>query len=141
MVRNYIKKGVPYSQETIEKAIREVVEQKLGIHTVAKKYNIPKSVLGRKVLHSSPQVERRGWKAVRIAQNEKELAHHLTTLSRWGFPFSKADVKCVVQEYAEQHNLQTPFRGTRPGDDWFRNFSKRNNLSLRKLEVLEKLRR
>lgn len=139
MVRNYKKKGDVYSPDVLTKAISEVVNEKKSIRTVAEKYKISKSVLARKII--DPVAKKRGRKVALSLKHEQELSKHLNILAKWGFPLSKEDVKNVVREFVEQQELSTPFRNNKPGDDWFRNFCRRNDLCLKRLEALEKSQR
>lgn len=71
-------------------------------------------------------------------EEETELADLLKTMSPWGLGLLKEEIKEVVQEFVTIHNIKTPFKNNRPGDDWFLAFKNRHN---KKPEVLEIARR
>ncbi|KAJ8941044.1 hypothetical protein NQ318_015521 [Aromia moschata] len=62
-------------------------------------------------------------------------------MAKWGFALTKEEVKSAVQTYVNENNIKTTFKEGKPGDDWFRLFCKRNRLSQKKMEQLEKCRR
>lgn len=74
-------------------------------------------------------------------KQEEELANHLKTMAKHGFALSKNDVLIIVQSYCSENSLKVPFKDNKPGPDWFRGFAKRNKLSLKCLEPLEKVRK
>lgn len=138
MVRNYQKRPSKYSEETVHRAVTEV-KQGNSLRSVAKKYDIDKSFLSRRILEK--HTGRRGRKTVLSKQQETELAKHLELMAKWGFALTKKEVIQTVQDYVLEHNLQTPFKDNTPGDEWFRGFCSRNALNLRKHEALDKARR
>lgn len=62
-------------------------------------------------------------------------------MAKWGFPLDKNEVKSIVREYMEINKFQSVFGQKGPRNDWFRNFIKRNHLSLKKPKSLEAVRR
>ncbi|CAG5031743.1 unnamed protein product [Parnassius apollo] len=72
---------------------------------------------------------------------ECKIASYLRTLEKYGFPITKKEVKTLVSEYVVRNGWITPFKDNIPGDDWFRHFCKRNNLSLKKAPSVEIARR
>ncbi|XP_050309036.1 uncharacterized protein LOC126745308 [Anthonomus grandis grandis] len=62
-------------------------------------------------------------------------------MAKWGFALSKQEIQLVVQTYVNENAIKTTFKEGKPDDDWFRSFYKRNRLSQKKMEQLEKCRR
>lgn len=139
MVSNYKKKPNKYREEDVLKAIADCRSGKMSIRGAAKHYNIDKSLLSRRV--QGRGIQKRGRKQALPANVEQNLATYLKTMSQWGFGLSKDDAKNVVQEYVQAAGVNTPFISGKPGNVWFRNFQKRNSLSLKKPEPLESCRR
>ena len=46
----------------------------------------------------------------------------------------------LVQEYVQGHGLETQFKKERPGYKWIRNFMRRNNLTMKKAEMISSAR-
>lgn len=47
----------------------------------------------------------------------------------------------LVEQFVKGNNLNTPFKNGVPGEDWFLEFKKRNNLYLKKAQNVEIARR
>lgn len=143
MPRKYIKKVKHYTEEDVEKAVKEYKESKgqLSIRSVALKYNLDKSLLSRRVL--GQVLQKRGRKTALSHDDESKLAKHIKDLAKWGFALTSREVKQIVSEYVQLNEIQNPFSKNKnmPGKDWFSNFVKRHNLSIQKLEKLEMTRR
>ena len=97
-----------------------------------REYAINKSKLSRIITakHSGTQ----GQRTVLSKNEEKHLADHLKTLAKWKFSPSKAEVLNVVQDYISLNG----FKNNRQGDDWFRGFVHRNNMTVKRLNHFNK---
>nr|CAI5868906.1 unnamed protein product [Callosobruchus analis] len=76
--------------------------------------------------------------------NEKPqdfLAFFIKTLAKWGFGLSRKEILELVGDFVCKNDIKTPFKNGLPGEDWFLNFKKRHNLSIRKPEPLEYARK
>ena len=86
-----------YSQEDIEKALKEVVELQKSVNAAAKKYSIPLGTLQNRYhgLHG----KHIGRPCVFTKNEEKLFITGLTTVAKWGYPFTYTDVKIYVKGY------------------------------------------
>lgn len=139
MVSNYKKKPDKYREIDVQRALADYRTGKRTLRGAAKHYNIDKSYLSRR--SNGGGIKKRGRKQVLSENLEQNLARCLKTMGQWGFGLSKEDAKNVVKEYVQQSGLETPFSSGKPGNVWFKNFQKRNGLSLKKPEQLEACRR
>lgn len=62
-------------------------------------------------------------------------------MAKWGFALTKNEILQTVQTYCIENDIRITFKNGKPGNDWFRQYCKRNRLSQKKLEQLEKSRR
>lgn len=139
MPRNYVKKACKYPEARVNEAVKKIIEKKLSFREASEQYAIDQTFLFRKVHNKNQSVQ--GRKTALTREQESSLATNLKLLAKWGFPLNKQEVQCAVREYVEINNLNTVFGKNGPGDDWFREFIKRNKLSLKKPEPLEAVRR
>jgi len=138
MVRNYIrslshtrngKNCNPYknySNETFNKAIREVQAKILTLDTASKKYKIPRSTLALRVKKKStfPQS---GRPHLLSEAEETILINHLNAVAFWGFPFDLLDLRLLVKSYLDRKGInETRLKNNLPGPDWASNFIKRH---------------
>lgn len=139
MPKKYIPKPKKYTKEDLDKAANLVRSEGFSIRTAAKAFGIDKSKLSRYI--NKKNLTKQGRKTSLSLDVEQDLASKLVTMAQWGFALTKLEVKNAVQTYVQENNLTTAFKDGRPGDDWFKNFCRRNRLSLKKMEQLEKSRR
>ena len=69
------------------------------------------------------------------------LADCLQVLCKNGFSPSADDVRKLVKEYLDQNSITTRFTGNLPGRHWLRNFMDRNDLSLKKANLISTARK
>lgn len=139
MPRNYVPKKRSYTKEQLAEVVDLIKRNLISIRKAAERYKIDKSTLSRHVRGLS--TGKQGRRTCLSVSEEQDLTEKLTIMAKWGFALTKEDVKMSVQAYVLQNNLETPFRDSLPGDEWFRSFCKRNRLSQKKMEQLEKCRR
>lgn len=144
-MRNYEKKGVPYSEADLQTAMDCVQSGSLSLRQATEQYKVPKSTLSRKLKSGlsaeESMTEKRGRKTVLSQQDEELLASHLRVLSKWGYGLSRDSVCDVAKEFCEANSIVLPWGSNKLNNDWFIGFSKRNTLTLKNTERLEKSRR
>ncbi|KAK6993607.1 tigger transposable element-derived protein 6 [Biomphalaria glabrata] len=71
------------------------------------------------------------------AELENELVSHINQLEGMLFGLTRNDIRCLAYQIAEKNGLSHRFNKTEgmAGKDWFRDFKKRHNLSLRQPEA------
>ena len=62
-------------------------------------------------------------------------------MEKWRFGLSRKEVMQVVGDFVRMNGLVTPFKDFVPGADWFINFRKRHNLSIKKPQSVEYARK
>ena len=142
-MRNYQKKGNSYTNEELQKAIQDVERNERSVRQAAKDLGISHDTLRRKIIANvdAENVEdMRGKKTVLTMEEEAKLADYLRTLAKWGFGLTKEELLCVVSDYCHRTNTSNRFKNGKPGQEWFTNFCKRNNMKIKNTERLEKKR-
>ena len=146
MGRNYIRRaGFSWSEHDMKSAICNVRSSKLSIHKATSLYGIPRSTLQARVLSAKPvrissKLDGRGRGQDLPTFVEEEMASTLRVMEKWGVGLGKEEFLDIVQTYVTENKLATRFKNNRPGDDWWRGFKNRNNISLKKPERLENSR-
>lgn len=110
MPRNRPKIGKTYSEENLEKAIREVehcIENHLPYsqREIARRFNLQKDTLNHRLKVMNTGLA--GRPTAIPVEKETELADLLKTMSQWGFGLLKEEIKEVVQEFVTIHNIKT----------------------------------
>lgn len=143
MARTYIKKGGKqvYKKEDLEAALEAVKKNELSTKKAAKLFNIPRTTLRDHISGRRGKEGANGGRpTVLPAYEEQKLASCLGIMEKWGFGLSRTEVLTLVEQYCRLNNVKTPFKSGRPGPDWFILFKKRNKLSLKKPQAVEKAR-
>uniref|UniRef100_A0A6P7F9H0 Uncharacterized protein LOC114327114 n=1 Tax=Diabrotica virgifera virgifera TaxID=50390 RepID=A0A6P7F9H0_DIAVI len=146
MPRTYIKKKQPptYSLEDIERAVNDIKNGNTTYRQAKERYGIPISVIfhrikGRKVYLYRIGV---GRPTVLSPEAEKQITTCLIARAPIGFPCNKEELKQLVSEYVKANDIPNPFHDHLPGEDWYQGFMRRNNnISLKKAEHLQKVRK
>jgi hypothetical protein len=115
----YVRKtdrGCKYSQETLQIALEEVKNGFITTYGAARKYDRGTAI---------PKDE------------ELKLATNLKIMSQWGFGLTKSEVLNIVAEFVQRNQLKVPFKNGRPGERWFKSFTVRYRLSLKKPQAVE----
>lgn len=135
MPRNYKRKIgskviINYSDETIQKAVNELIENNLTFRQASKKYNIPLGTLYNRV-HDKHGVKKHGGQTVLTSEEERNLVENVIICSDWGFPLDRDDVKMYVKMFLdEQGRVECRFHDNTPGNDWMASFLKRHKEAL-----------
>ncbi|XP_050302047.1 uncharacterized protein LOC126740161 [Anthonomus grandis grandis] len=96
----------------------------------SKKFKISRGTLQNKLKGSHERHP--GHPTVFTPMEENLLTKTLSTVSDWGFPFTKADTRQVLHKYLEKKGrVVKEFKDNVPGSDFLEHFSTRNNLSVR----------
>ncbi len=146
MPRKYVKKQPhsPYSEAKLQLALTAIKNERLSIPTAASRYGIPYQTLYARVTGRRGKVKTGRGRGTALSQEvEEELANGLRVMEKWGFGLSRAEILELVQVYVMKNELQekVPFQQGKPGEDWFLQFKKRHNLSIKKPQSVEYARR
>lgn len=111
MVRTYKKKlGARayknYSEEDLKKAVCEVKSGRLSQKAAAEKYKINRTTLLYKVRGSHENNP--GHPTVLSKVEEELIAETLGTVSDWGFPMTKSDVRGVIEKFVNKQGRVVP---------------------------------
>lgn len=144
MVRKYERMSgrQSWSEEEMAKAVAAVVSGKMGYKLAARTYHIPRSTLQRrasKVRYQTPDEPKPlmgHYRRVFTESQEKDLVGYIKSMEKFFMGVSRRDIRELAFQYAEDNNLNHPFDvNTRmAGEDWVRNFLKRNPELLHKSE-------
>ena len=135
MVRTYKKKvGTRiyknYSQEDLRKAVEAVRRGQLSQKAASEKYKINRTTILNKI-HKKHE-GKPGHPPILTPEEEKIMADSLGVVGDWGFPFTKADIRGVVEKFVSKQRRNVPqWTNNMPGYDFVNNFAARNNLSHR----------
>lgn len=135
MVRKYIRqsnRGKGYTAESLKAALSAIKSGPMTLYPANKVFNIPIATLhdhfkGRRGQKSSSY----GRPQDILQQEEEKLAKDLRVMEKWGFGLSRKEVLQTVADYVKENNIKTQFK------DWFLNFKRRHNLSIKKPQSVE----
>lgn len=150
--KTHFKKSLLYHDEyerNMREAVAEVVEQKSGLVTAAKKHNLSKSALHRKVQKYKATVEeektnfnygrQHGFKCVFNREEEALLTQYLIQASQMCYGLTLNSTRELAYKYAVANDKEVPASWhdrKKAGLDWMHYFRKRNTgLSLRTPEA------
>lgn len=136
MVRKYERMSgrQSWSEEEMARAVAAVVSGKMGYKLAARTFHIPRSTLQRrasKVRYQQPDEPKPlmgHYRRVFTESQEKDLVGYIKSMEKYFMGVSRRDIRELAFQYAEDNNLNHPFDvNTRmAGEDWVRNFLKRN---------------
>ncbi|KAJ2953866.1 hypothetical protein O0L34_g1494 [Tuta absoluta] len=144
MVRKYERMSgrQSWSEEDMARAVAAVVSGKMGYKLAARTFHIPRSTLQRrasKIRYQHPTDDKPlmgQYRRVFTESQEKDLVGYIKSMQQFFLGVSRRDIREIAFQYAEDNNLNHPFdTNTRmAGEDWVRNFLKRNPELLHKAE-------
>ncbi|CAK1544205.1 unnamed protein product [Leptosia nina] len=136
MVRKYerISGRQSWSEEEMAKAVAAVVSGKMGYKLAARTFQIPRSTLQRrasKVRYQQPDEPKPlmgHYRRVFTDSQEKDLVGFIKSMEKFFMGVTRKDIRELAFQYAEDNNLNHPFdvNARMAGEDWVRNFLKRN---------------
>ncbi|CAK1596007.1 unnamed protein product [Parnassius mnemosyne] len=145
MPRKYTRtttRATSYKQEVLEIAIQRIKIKELSYAAASRIYGIPTSTLSDRVLKKTATKSKTLGRSTAIPiELEIKLANCLRVMEKWGWGLSRKEVLDVAQEFTISNNLDNSFKNGRPGPDWFISFRQRHNLSIKKPQAVEYLRR
>lgn len=135
-------RATAYTEHDLREAVQEVRSKELSNYAASKLYGIPTSTLNDRVLAKTGIKSQTLGRAPAIPlDQETKLAEYLRTLEKWGQGLSKEEVLDLVAAFVRRNNLKTPFKDDRPGTKWFVAFRERQNLSVKKPQAVEAVRK
>ncbi|XP_063839088.1 uncharacterized protein LOC135088136 [Ostrinia nubilalis] len=136
MVRRYERMSgrQSWSEEDMAKAVAAVVSGKMGYKLAARTFHIPRSTLQRrasKVRYQQPDDPKPlmgHYRRVFTDSQEKDLVGYIKSMEKYFMGVSRRDIRELAFQYAEDNQLNHPFdvNSRMAGEDWVRNFLKRN---------------
>lgn len=130
-------------EDDLKKAIDTVMNKSFGINEAARRYNIPKTTLKRKIKGYIVSKGSLGCNSVLGPENERKIVAHITKLQAAGFTPDRDTVRSMAFKLANQLGIQHTFNfdNDMAGYDWPHSFLRRNpQLSVRKSEGISKNR-
>lgn len=141
MVRTYVRKSTRafgYSKGNFERAILDINNGRLTYTAASKEYNIPRPTLYQ---HCKGK---RGIKSNSVGRStalpldiEQRIADSLKVMERYGYGLSRREVLNLVEHYLKSNKITNNFKNGIPGEDWWLRFAKRQNLSIKKPQIVE----
>ncbi|CAH2106959.1 unnamed protein product [Euphydryas editha] len=145
MPRNDVRKttrATSYTKEELKTAVQKIKDKELTYAAASRHYGIPKSTLSDRVLKKTGMISNTlGRTTIIPKEHELRLANCLRVLEKWGCGLSRDELLDISQEFISANKLNTTFKNGRPGPDWFIAFCRRNNLSIKKPQPVEYLRK
>lgn len=145
MPRQYERKSTratSYTNEELRSAVERVRSGELSNYAASKMYNIPTSTLNDHVKEKTGLLSQTLGRAPAIPiEMENKLASCLRVLEKWGWGLSRTEILDITAEFIKANNIKTPFKDYRPGPDWFISFRKRHQLSIKKPQSVEYIRK
>ena len=140
MVRTYVRRRnqMPWTLETMKRAVDEVRTNKTPLHMAARQYGIPHATLRRHLLNTVKTPGKLGRFRCTLSDDvESELVSHIIDMQSRFFGLSLTDVRKLGHDYVELNSIPNPFSKTKrlAGEDWMEGFLQRHpELSLRQPE-------
>lgn len=140
MVRKYkrITQRAKWTEEEMESAINDIVNNVKKLREAARAYNIPVMTLSDRVKSRDFKKPALGHKTVFTIIQESEIAEQVLLLAKAFYGISSVELRRLVYEYAETNGIPHPFNKSTKlaGQDWLHGFLKRNSrISVRKPEA------
>ena len=131
-----------WTQEDLQQAIVEVRHEKT-IKGSARKYGMSEAMIRYKIKKrlSGETEDRQLGRPTTLSKEEMQLALCIRAMCNVGFRPTKEQIKDIVKEYVQLHELITPFKNDRQSKDWIRGFKNRNKLSLKKATMISSVRK
>lgn len=138
MVRKYERMSgrQSWSEEDMAKAVAAVVSGKMGYKLAARTFHIPRSTLQRRASKIRYQLQATEdpkplmghYRRVFTESQEKDLVGYIKSMQKYFMGVSRRDIRELAFQYAEDNRLNHPFdvNSRMAGEDWVRNFLKRN---------------
>ncbi|XP_074033108.1 uncharacterized protein [Leptinotarsa decemlineata] len=119
--RNYAN----YTQETLATAVEAVRSGNVSQRKASQEFGIPVSTIKNKLKNRHRNAY--GGQPVFTKVEEEALTTHICTLSAYGFPLDKTDLRNVVKNYLDREGrTEEKFANNLPGKDWVKTFLNRN---------------
>ncbi|GFU72879.1 DDE-1 domain-containing protein [Trichonephila clavipes] len=138
------------SSYTAEAMLLAYQSVRLGIYTgrrAAEKFNVPYGTLNKKLSGRAPVEAHGAGRPIEIsAKNEDKFAEYLFISGRYGYGYSKCEIKNLVAEFVKEEEIKTRWADGKPGYEWLKNFLKRHpevnvrkeeNISPRRLDGID----
>ncbi|XP_026325747.1 uncharacterized protein LOC113234608, partial [Hyposmocoma kahamanoa] len=137
MVRHYKRKReTPYSRENLLKAVEEVKFKRMSSYQAAEQFGVPRATIYAHV-SGTRGLNKPGRSTVFDKDTELRIVNCILVMEKCGFPLTRKEVISLISEFIRRNGIVTAFKNDIPGDDWFRNFRRRHNLSLKKPQSVE----
>lgn len=132
-----------YTSIDLQKAISPINSDNKTYKQVSEEFGIPASVIFNRIKGRKNPIEWSiGRKRALSDTVESMLVNCLKARAQMGHSCDKNELQTLVCEYVTVNKIKAPFHNNKPGEDWCYNFMKRhNNLSFKKPEQLQKLRK
>ncbi|CAK1581938.1 unnamed protein product [Parnassius mnemosyne] len=113
-----------YDTNIIQKAVDEYSEGGSSLDTIAKKYQIHRSVLYR---HCHKTMKTHGGQTVLSKDTEQEFIKYINICANWGYPLEAYDLRLLVKLYLDRLGVnEKRFKNNMPGPDFVASFLKRH---------------
>lgn len=118
-----------YTEENLQAALALVKSGQISLREASAMYGISKSTLNRK--QHMKNMNNVGRPSGLTEANEEALVNGLIAASKWGFPFTSLDIRCIVKSFLDSNGLRVIFfKNNMPGTAWARSFLKRHKNTL-----------
>lgn len=137
MARTYKRVTGKKSRSTVDMTvIRKAIEdvgKGMTISAAARKYNIPRSNLSKRIKNSEIR-NRVGRDTALSLELEAGIAARLGTCADWGYPLDLKETANIISAYLQNNDIVVErFKNNKPGPDYLHGFYERNkgNLTIR----------
>ena len=131
-----------WSEEDNKNALSDVSTGS-SVRSAAKRYGMSEGIIRHRIIMEKEgrNLIGRGKTTTLDKETEASLARCIGTMCRLGFSPTREQIKELVYEYVSQNKIKSPFKDGRPGKDWLRLYMKRNNLSMKKANMISSARK
>ena len=130
-----------WGEDDMSQALLEI-NAGMSIRSAAVKYGMSEGILRHRMkMRLAGKSVPPGRPTTLSGLEETQLATCIGTMCRLRFSPTRCQIGLLVQDYVQSHNIKTPFKNDLPGKDWLRSFMNRNNLSLKKANMISSARK
>lgn len=122
-------------EESLNKALTVIRENRLGIREASRTYGVPCGTIQDRLHGRVKEGPRKmGPNTIFIKVEESELEKWLINLAKCGITRKKNDLLTTAQKIITDEKRKTHFKENRPGEKWYLGFLRRHpNFSLREV--------
>lgn len=122
------RKKTQYHDDRMEKAIRLIIDEKVSVSEVSKRFSIPRSTLRTRLRSNDPLVVKKPGMATALTQDEEsEICDWMIRMSKMGHPKAWKTLALAVKDVLDKMGRRNVFKNNNtPTSGWLQAFKRRH---------------